>query len=355
MEKYRVVWCGTGGVGRAGLRLLFQQPHLELVGQYVSTPEKAGQDSGVLAETDPVGVIATNSWEEVVALKADALIYCADSVKREREAIEDVIRFLEAGTNVVTISAWELGHRACVPPDLMARIDEACRKGNSSVFFTSIDPGWMTSDMVVASLAVANRVDCIRMIEFANFAFYEAEYACREYFGFGKEPGFQPILSRDRVIEEMWAPTLRRIADVLDVEIEEFKQVYETDSVDFDVETAFGLVKAGTASVVHFELQALKGGRPFIVLEHLDHVLPDLAACKKPWSRPKAEGASYRIDVTGDPSFSLEFYAHCLEICVTPAINCVPALVDAKPGLLSPVDIPRHWSRNITAKLGPWP
>jgi hypothetical protein len=353
---YRVAFCGTGYVGRMALPLLLQQPGLQLVGHYVSTPEKAGKDSGELVGIGPLGVKATNSWRELIDLRADVLTYFADSVNRERQALEDVIPFLEAGTNVISISGWELGHRATMPPDLMEKLDTACRKGASSCFFTSIDPGWATSDLAIALLAAANRIDSVRMIEFANFAQYTAEYASREYFGFGQPPGFQPLLVRNGIIQEMWAPTLHRLADVLEVEIEEFRTTHDTDSVGRDIETGFGIVKAGTAAVVHFELQALKQGRPFLTLEHVDTVLPNFTEAGSQWSRPKAPDSSYRIEVEGDPAISLEFQnGASSSICATPVINAIPAVVAAPPGLVGPLDVPRYWSRNVTARLGPWP
>lgn len=356
MSEYRVVHCGTGLMGRRALHTLAEHPDLKLVGHYVSSPEKAGKDSGELVGMPANGVITTNSWGDLVDLKADALVYCADSVRREREAIEDVIPFLENGTNVVTVSAWELGHRATVPPDLLERIDAACAKGNSSCFFNSVDPGWATSDLMIAALAMANRIDSVRMIEFASFKAYEAEYASREYFGFGKPLDFSPALEREGIIEQMWAPTLHRIADVLEVPIDGFKTVFEMDGVDYDIEAAFGLVEAGTASIVHFELQALHKGRPFIVLEHVDYLPEDPSTWKMPCSKPSGEHAHYRVEVRGDPDFAIEMQSeHPSLWSVTPVTNCIPALIAAPPGLLGPLDVARYWSRNVTARLGPWP
>lgn len=355
---YRVVHCGTGFVGKTAIQLLLQRPDVQIVGQYASTPEKAGKDTGELAGVAPIGVKATNSWQEVIDLKADVLTYFADSVRRERQAIEDIIPFLEAGTNVISISAWELGHRATMPPDLLARIDAACKTGNSSVYYTSIDPGWATSDLTMTLLAIANRIDSVRMIEFGNFVQYTSEYASREYFGFGKPPGFKPILARGGLIQQMWAPTLHRIAEVLGVKIEGFETTYDTASVGRDIETGFGLVKAGTASVVHFELQALNRGRPFVILEHVDTLLPTFTEVGSQWSQPKAPDSSYRVEVKGNPDLSVEFQ-HTMEgapiICASPAINAIPAVVAAPAGFLSPLDVPRYSSRNVTARLGPWP
>nr|MDT0663619.1 hypothetical protein [Micromonospora sp. DSM 115978] len=170
--------------------------------------------------------------------------------------------------------------------------------------------------------------------------------------GFGKEPGFQPLLVTGGFIEHMWLPTLHQLAEVLDVEIEETKVVYETDGLDHDVETGFGTVKAGTASVVHFELQALAGGRPFAVVEHVDSVA---RGAGRQWKQPYGPAKlSYRVEVEGDPSFSVEmsFGRNGQMLSAMPAVNAVPAVCGAGPGLLGPLDLPRYWSRNVPARLG---
>lgn len=97
---YRVVHCGTGNVGATALRAVLEHPDLELVGHYVSNPEKAGRDSGELVKVGPAGVVATNSWQEVLDLEADCLTYFGNSIGRERDAILDLVPFLERGTNV---------------------------------------------------------------------------------------------------------------------------------------------------------------------------------------------------------------------------------------------------------------
>lgn len=357
MKKFRVVHCGTGYVGRIALRLMFDQPDLELVGHHVHSPDKAGKDTAeFIGDRPATGVITTSDWDAVLALRPDVLTYFFDSVRRETEAIEDLIPFLERGTNVVCVSAWAVGHRKTVPPHLLERIERACAQGNSSLLFNGIDPGWATSDLAISALAPANRIDSIRMIEFATFRRYTAEYASREYFGFGQPPGYQPTLAQGGLIEDMWAPTLHRVADALDVEIDAFASTYETRMAERDLEVGFGTVNAGTASVVHFELTGFVAGRPLITLEHLDHLYEDVSCIlDNPWSKPGCPATSYRIEIEGSPSYALELHSHSSDINVTPLLNCIPALVAARPGLLGPLDVPFYRSRNVTARLGPWP
>jgi len=194
----------------------------------------------------------------------------------------------------------------------------------------------------------SNRVDCVRVLELGSMAEYTASYVFREYFGFGKEPGFQPLLVTGGFMREMWAPTLHAIADVLEVELEEIKVVYETDSLDHDITVGIGEVKAGESSAVHFMLQGWSGGKPIVIVEHND--LIDMEAGKQ-WPRPFGpKDMAYRVEVEGDPSFTVEqnfsYYDGC-KICAMAVINSIPAVCAAEPGLKSPLEIPSYWSRNI--------
>ena len=268
----RVVHAGTGHVGSEALRAILRHPDLVLVGHYVSTPEKVGRDSGALVGVDDVGVLATDDWDELVALRADCLSYFGEAMGREREAILDLVPFLEHGTNVVTFSGFALAHPASTPTDLKAVIDAACARGRASCFFTGIDPGWATSDLAIAALAAADDVDCIRVMELGWWGDYTSEESMTEYFGFGQEPGYQPLLVTGGFLEQLWAPTLHQLAEVLGREIEHFELTYETDVVDRDTRVGYGVIPAGRNVVVHFEFAGIANGAPVAIVEHTDCV-----------------------------------------------------------------------------------
>ncbi len=78
--SFKVVHCGTGNVGSFALRQIIDHPDLELVGRYLSTPEKVACDSGEVVSMDPVGVTATDNWADLVALTADRLTYFGNTV-----------------------------------------------------------------------------------------------------------------------------------------------------------------------------------------------------------------------------------------------------------------------------------
>jgi hypothetical protein len=127
--------------------------------------------------------------------------------------------------------------------------------------------------------------------------------------------------------------------------IEDTCVIYETDGLDHDVETGFETVAAGTASAVHFVYQARSGGEPFAVVEDVDCVARDVGT---QWKKPYGPSdVAFRIAVEGDPSFELEltFGRGGDTLSAMPVLNSIPAVCDARPGLLGPLDVPRYWSR----------
>ncbi|HTH29025.1 MAG TPA: dihydrodipicolinate reductase [Sphingobium sp.] len=348
--KRRVIHCGTGNTGKAALKGILHHPDLELVGQYVWSPDKVGVDAGDICGEGPTGIKATDNLEALLALDADCLSFFGDAIGRADACYAMCAKFLERGTNVASFSGFELAHPPSAPARFRDPVEAACRKGNSSYFFSGIDPGWATTDLAIAALASADRVDCVRVLELGWWGNYTAEYVCREFFGFGKPPGYQPILITGGFMQTSWEPTLRHIADVLGVEIDGWETVYETDCLDHDIETGFGTVEAGTAVAVRFELRAMAGGQPIAICEHVDAVGHGAG---KDWKWPYGPfGCVHRIEIEGDPMLSIEVGSPTTGPsaglrCAMPVINAIPALCEAPPGILGPLDLPRYWTRNV--------
>ncbi len=94
---YRVVQWATGEVGRAAINAVLAHPELRLVGCWVHSPQKTGVDAGELVGQAPIGVAATNSLDDIVALEADCVIY-SPLLPNPSE----VAALLASGKNVVT-------------------------------------------------------------------------------------------------------------------------------------------------------------------------------------------------------------------------------------------------------------
>ena len=74
-KPLRVVVWSTGTIGRHAIAGVDAHPDLELVGVWVSNPDKHGKDAGVLAELGrELGIAATTDRDELMALAPDAVV-----------------------------------------------------------------------------------------------------------------------------------------------------------------------------------------------------------------------------------------------------------------------------------------
>ncbi len=126
--KRRVVHVGTGMTGSVALRAIIDDPALELIGLKVSSPTKVGTDAGALCGRRDVGIAATDDLAAVLDAKPDCIAYCATAVRREDEVIADIVGYLEAGINVVTISAIPMVYPKAAPANWREPIENAARK-----------------------------------------------------------------------------------------------------------------------------------------------------------------------------------------------------------------------------------
>jgi 4-hydroxy-tetrahydrodipicolinate reductase len=124
-----------------------------------------------------------------------------------------------------------------------------------------------------------------------------------------------------------------------------------TDSVqrlpapdDFDI--SCGHIAAGTAAALRFEVLGKRGGRPVVVLEHVTRLREDL--CPE-WPQPAQHGGSYRIEITGEPSYAMDIclssrkgdHNHAgLVATAMRVVNAIPAVVAAPPGIVTTLDLP---------------
>lgn len=108
----RVVIWGPGEIGGAVIRGALQRDYIQLVGAKVFSPHKHGKDIGELAGVAPIGVGATRSTADILALKPDCVIVTPQPRAITEGLDNDVITLLEAGINVITSAAY---HNVTMP------------------------------------------------------------------------------------------------------------------------------------------------------------------------------------------------------------------------------------------------
>ncbi len=159
----RVIQYSTGNVGRHALRMLIERPDFELVGCARHGADKVGRDAAELCGLDrATGVMATDDVDALLALDADCVVYTSQAETRPQQAIEEICRFLRAGTNVVGTSfVWMVApHQA---DDWMREpLQQACTDGGTSLYINGVDPGYSGDTLVYTALSLAERATASR-------------------------------------------------------------------------------------------------------------------------------------------------------------------------------------------------
>ena len=223
-RRYKVVVWATGRVGKLAIKAIADRPNLDLVGVWVHSESKDGLDAGTLAEIDPLGVPSTRDKQAILDGDADCVVYTGPATNRPREAIEDFIRILDAGKNIVTTSLPGLVYpRGSMRASTVDRISEAAKRGNSSIYSTGIEPGFGCDLLAVALTSMSSRVYSVRGLEITDYSRDTLDYEMRELFGFGQPLDYQGGVKMPGVITFGWGAAVTMVAEGLGVQLDEIR------------------------------------------------------------------------------------------------------------------------------------
>lgn len=332
----RVVQWATGTVGSIALRSLIERPEFDLVGTYVYDQAKVGRDAGELAGGAPVGVTATASVDEIVDLHADCVChmplpsFCFGENPHRDTA--DICRLLAAGTNVVTTTGFVR------PRDrwIRDRIDSACAEGGASLYGTGVNPGFVADVLPIALSGMAQRVDHVYLRETSDFSGHPSRRMVVDLMGFTKPPdAYLDGVARYRAYQRIiFGESMRLVAEALGTEIDDIETSDEYDLAAEPYDVAVGTIPAGTVHASRWTISGLLRGMPVMTVELVHKA--DAARCDR-WSGP---GFAMRVEGVPTISVAIDEFSHGLVGAAAHAVNAIPAVCAAPPGLCSCLDLP---------------
>jgi 4-hydroxy-tetrahydrodipicolinate reductase len=345
-----VVQWTTGNVGKESVKAIVANPDLELVGCFAWSESKAGIDVGELVGIAPVGIVATNDVEALLGLRPDCVVY-----NPMWPSIDELVRILEAGVNVVTTAAFINGRRLGDDRD---RLVEACKRGGSSLMGTGVSPGF--AELVAITVAgICNRVDKVTVSETADTTFYDSPET-EKPAGFGQPIDHPDLHDMAREGTAVFGEAVAMVADALGVELDEIACETEFAQTTEDVAMASWTIAAGCVAGVAVSWQGRIGARTVVDL----NVRWKKGATLEPAWTIERDGwvitvdglptATATLDFLPPPDFEAEtieeFMAIGHIITAVPALNAIPAVVAAPPGIVTYADfgfpMPHGWVRS---------
>jgi len=335
----RVVQWTTGNVGKRSVRAVVGRSDLELVGCYAWSPDKVGRDVGELCGIEPLGIVATDDVDALLALRPDCVVY-----NPMWHDTDEVVRILEAGVDVVSTAAFINGRGLGTGRD---RIVAACERGGSSMFGSGINPGFAEL-LAITTASMSDRIDKVTINESADTTFYDSP-ATEKPAGFARpidDPELPAMTAKGTAV---FGEAVALVADALGVELDEIVCEAEYAQTTEDLDLGSWTIPAGCVAGLAASWQGRVGDRTVVELNVRWKKGPTL---EPDW--PIEEG--YLIEVAGRPTVRtrLEFlpppdfeattFADFMVIgmimTAMPAINAIPYVVAAPPGIVTYTDLP---------------
>ncbi|MFE3193587.1 hypothetical protein ACFXHA_31620 [Nocardia sp. NPDC059240] len=340
-RPYRLIIWGPGEVGGAVLRAAHASDDFEIVGVKVFSPHKDGRDAGELVGIGPIGVRATRSKAEILALDADCVIMAPLPTAIFEGLDDDVIALLESGKSVVTTAAY---HNVAMPnwynsahspsarlramartrgvarsnsertalrvaraltglrrldfltdPFLTGlaaqrfparagaeRIVRACETGNSALHGTGVHPTFMVERQLMRLCQPLTEVSHIRFVEALDFSLApEGMWGGLDYFGFGHDPA---EIDDEWVLAKAgdfyYGDLTGNVAHALYGAMPEDVRVTRSlrgIPARSDIQVGSTVIKAGSVAVMHMTHRGYLGDHHFFTNEESWYLTPENA------------------------------------------------------------------------------
>jgi 4-hydroxy-tetrahydrodipicolinate reductase len=231
---------------------------------------------------------------------------------------------------------------------------DACERGGSSLFGTGISPGWAELLGIVLA-GISNRIDKITISEAAHTALYDSPDTERPA-GFGRpidDPDLQKMTAEGTAV---FGEAVAMVADALGVDLDEVVCTAEHAKTTADLDLGSWRIAAGCVAGVAASWQGRAGGRTIVELNVRWKKAPVL---EPDW---KIEDG-YVIEVQGlptvrstvqflpPPDFAAKTLADFMVLghvmTAMPAVNAIPRVVAAPPGIVSYADLPLPLPRGL--------
>lgn len=330
----RVIQWATGVTGMRSLRHVLGRSDLELAAVRVYDPAKAGVDAGTLCGTAEAGVVTTDEREAVIATDADVVLYMGKVETDTEGCFADVCDLLASGKNVVATGSRFI-HPRSLHESLAAGIEEACRTGRSAFLGLGLYPGFVGESLGPILARLTQRTERISVREVLNYSTYASHDLIFNAMGFGHSPeDTTPLLTNPDYAASAWIGSATVLAQALGLQIESFEGFREVVTTPRALTVAAGEIPAGTVGAMRFGVVA-DCGQMTLAVEHLTRMADDIAP---EW--PTEIG--YEVTFTGEPDMRMHLVIgshdadHAEQGCLATAmhaVNAIPAVVAAKPGL----------------------
>lgn len=331
MKKIRVAMWGFGAMGSGMVRLMLEKSGIEVVGVIDQRPELVGKDVGdVLELGKKTGIVITDKPETV--LSKDKVDVCLQAIHSFTKIVFPSLKtIIESGVNVISI-AEEMSSPAAQEPELAKQIDELALKHGVTVLGTGINPGFVLDQMVINLSGVClnvKHIEASRINDLSPFG-----KTVMETQGVGTTPEvFEAGIKDGSIVGHIGFPeSIAMISNALGLSVDKIEETREPIISKTHRETDCVKVEPGMVAGCRHIATGYSNGVEVIKLIHPQQIHPHLE---------NVDTGDY-IKITGDPNVSMAIKPEIPggKGTMAAAVNMIPLVVKAKPGLKNMADMP---------------
>jgi hypothetical protein len=319
IQPITVAQYGIGPIGAEITRLLLSKPWVRLVAAVDIDPDKIGRDVG-----EVIGLGREASVKVTRELETKADVVCHSTGSRLADVAAQLQSLLERGSHVVSTCeelSFPLDHT------LREQLQQAARAAHVTLLGTGVNPGFVMDKLPLTITSVCQEVKSVEIIRIQN-ASTRREPLQRKVGAGMTVDQFRDAVATGRIKHMGLRESLMMVGNGLGVEFDRVTdETIEPIVAEREIVTQYLKVAPGQVAGVH---QTIYGtGRINVSLELRMYVgAEDVAADK--------------VIVRGVPDVEMTIKdgVHGDRATAAMVVNCIPRVMQARPGVLTMDDIP---------------
>ncbi|MBI4186601.1 MAG: hypothetical protein HY530_03725 [Chloroflexi bacterium] len=324
----RIIQYGVGYLGQLAIKMMVRKG-FEVVAA-IGRQHFLGVDIGEFVQPgERLGVRVTNDADSVLAeTKADAV--CHATVTPLEEVYREIKPCIEAGLNVVSVSE-ELCYPWPIHPDLAREMDENARLHGVTVLGAGMSPGWEHDLLPLTVASACSRIDRIKIMRVSDWSQISRS---RGDLRFGRKPAdFAAGVKAGKIpLHSGFPEGLHMVASALGWKLEQIVDRWEPRIAKSLRKGPLYTINPGeTCGFTHIAMGLIDSEAKLTF---------GLTGVANPVPEEDGEVGTL-IEIAGEPCITVKETGSDVPTgTVARAVNCIPAVVAARPGLLSVLDLP---------------
>ncbi len=326
MPNIRVMHFGLGPIGAAIVKQVATRPGFRIVGAIDIDPVKVGRDLGnVVGVNKRLGVkVSDDAKKALKAAKPDVVVLCTNSsIKKVMPQIETI---LKAKVPIVSTTE-ELSYPSYTHIKQARQVDAWAKKAKVAVLGTGVNPGFAMDALPITLTAVCERVDRVTVNRVQDARIRRLPFQQKIGAGLTTEQ-FQKKVEDGSVRHVGLTESIAMIADALGWRLDRITDDIAPKLATVTISSEFLAVDPGYVCGIVQDGAGYRKGEPVIRL-HMEAYL----------GAPESYDS---VDIEGSPRLSMKISGgiHGDVATASIAVNSIPKVIDAAPGLHTMRDLP---------------